>query len=120
MRRQMEAENEKAEKTARPKPPKSFKGTFPYWPPHLDAYRELASLTFATREEIDKGIELLWTDELRTLPHDLTDGRTIIVPKEAVEFFKQAGLKFKERRVRRSDEVPADEMAKLRKEQGVF
>jgi hypothetical protein len=110
----------KPKKTAKPKPPKAMSGTFPLWPPHLDAYRELASLTFPTHEEIDKGIELLWTDELRTLPHDLTDGYTIIVPKEAVEYFTRAGLKFKERRVRRGAEVPAEEMAKLRKEQGIF
>jgi hypothetical protein len=46
----------------------------------------LSSLTFSTDAEIEKGIDLLWTDDLRTLPHDLTDGFTIIVPKEAVEY----------------------------------
>jgi hypothetical protein len=95
-------------------------GTFPYWKPHLDAYRELVSLTFASDKEIDKGIELLWTDALRTLPHDLTDGYTIIIPKEAAEHFVRAGLRFRQRRVRRSSEVPAREIARLRKEQGIF
>jgi hypothetical protein len=90
----------------------------PDWKSHLDSYRELCSLTFPNFEEIEKGIDLLWTEELRTLPHDLTDGHTIIMPKEAVEYFERAGLKFKARRVRRSDEISAEERTKMRREQG--
>jgi hypothetical protein len=95
-------------------------GELPDWKSHLDSYRELCSLTFPSFEEIEKGIELLWTVELRTLPHDLTDGHTIIIPREAVEYFERAGLKFKVRRVHRGNEVSFEELVKLRKERGLY
>jgi hypothetical protein len=112
----------KKKKTEKKGSAKTTNGTteLPDWKSHLDCYRELFSLTFPSFEEIEKGIDLLWTEELRTLPHDLTDGHTIIIPKEAVEYFERAGLRFKAKRVRRSDEISAEERAKMRREQGMF
>jgi hypothetical protein len=92
----------------------------PDWKPFLDSYRELSALTFPTDEEIEKGIDLLWTAALRTLPHDLAGGYTIIVPKEAVPYFTRAGLSFQEKRAISISELPSETAAKLRREQGIF
>jgi len=92
----------------------------PEWKPFLDSYRELSALTFPTDAEIEKGIDLLWTEALRTLPHDLAGGYTIIVPKEAVSYFTRAGLSFHEKRAISISELPPEEAAKLRRDQGIF
>src|SRR5437879_13752926 len=76
------------------------------WKPLLDCYREKRALTFKSRKEIDKAIDLLWTEELILLPHALAGGDTIIVPAEAVPYFKAKGLTFSNTRVLSAAELP--------------
>lgn len=64
------------------------------WKTHLESYEDLNILKFASDEEADAALDLLWTDALREVPHDIVDGDTIVVPAEAVDFFRKAGLQF--------------------------
>ena len=76
----------------------------PQWRWPLAAYRNLQRLVFVNEEEVEKAIDLLWTDEFYSLPHAYPDGKSILVPAEAVEFFTRAGLKFSaEKMMTRSD-----------------
>src|SRR5437660_4606223 len=64
------------------------------WRAHLGCYRNLLRLVFANDRELDKAIELLWNDELYDLPHDLPDGKSVVIPADALDHFHRAGLKF--------------------------
>jgi hypothetical protein len=86
----------------------------------LDDYEQLKALTFASGEEIDAAIDLLWGEDLRDLPHDLAGGDTVIVPAEAVRYFTAAGLKFTETEVLSAADLPAAELNRLRREQGPY
>lgn len=88
--------------------------------PHLDAYRELRALTFRSDRGIDAAIDLLWSEELAGVPHALAGGDTLIIPAEAVPFFKARGLKFRNTRVLSASELPAEDINRLRREQGPF
>jgi hypothetical protein len=72
-------------------------------------------LTFASAKDLEAAIDLLWTDDLRTLPHATPDGQSIVISSEAVEYFAQAGLKFTEKPLRSMPELSADEIGKLRR-----
>lgn len=87
----------------------------PEWKENLGSYKELQILRFENDQQLDAAIGLLWTDELRFLPHDTPDGKSIIIPKEAVEYFERAGLKFRAVRMRTMDELTPEERAKLRR-----
>jgi hypothetical protein len=86
----------------------------PAWRSHLDHYRELERLVFENDEELDRAIDLLWTDALRDLPHDSPDGRSIVIPKEAVEYFARAGLKFSAEKQLSISDLTSDQIAALR------
>ncbi|MCI0463275.1 MAG: hypothetical protein L0Z62_40530 [Gemmataceae bacterium] len=92
----------------------------PIWNPHLNSYKEKSVLTFPSQEHLGKAIDLLWADELRTLPHSTVGRKTLIVPAEAVTYFTRAGLTFTATRLRSITELPAKEVKKLRREQGPY
>jgi hypothetical protein len=87
----------------------------PDWKAHLSFYEDQRILKFATQEDLEAAIDLLWTPELRTLPHDTPDGKLLVIPAEAVVYFTRAGLQFVEQRVRFISELSPDEVAKLRR-----
>ena len=86
-----------------------------HWKPHLSLYAEKRLLTFKTPRDLERAIDLLWTDDLRALPHDTPDGNSIIVPAEAVAYFAQAGLHFTDERLRSISELSPREIKKLRR-----
>lgn len=90
----------------KPEKAKAMEGP-PQWRWPLAAYRNLQRLVFVDQEELEKAVDLLWTDELYALPHASPDGKSIVVPEEAVEYFTRAGLKFSaEKMMSRSDMRP--------------
>ena len=88
------------------------------WKPWLDSYQDLRALQFRTPEHFAAAAKLLWTGELRDLPYDLVGNHTIIVPAEAVPFFR--GLEVTETDVLHPSEMPPQELSELRKEQGPY
>jgi len=90
------------------------------WDPDLNAYVDLKALTFPNAEEIDAAIDLLWSDSLRKLPHELAGGNTIIVPAAAVRYFAAAALTFSEDEVLSPSDLPAEEINALRRDQGPY
>lgn len=87
----------------------------PSWERHLSQYADQRILTFASPKELEAAIELLWTDELRTLPHETPDGRSLAVPAEAVSYFARAGLRFAEKAALSIGDLPAEEIRRLRR-----
>jgi hypothetical protein len=63
---------------------------------------------------LDLAIDLLWTDELRDLPHETPDGRSLVVPAEAVAYFTRAGLRFTDKKLPRAGDLPPTEIRRLR------
>ncbi len=86
----------------------------PSWQPYLSQYNDLRVLTFKSAKDLDAAIDLLWTAELRTLPHDTPDGKSLVVPAEAVGSFTRAGLRFTEKRVLSVSDLSAEEIGRLR------
>src|SRR5437899_832044 len=80
------------------------------WHPHLSQYHDQRILTFNSDRELAVAIDLLWSDDLRNLPHETPDGNSLVVPAEAVDFFRQAGLLFEEQRALSVSELPAEEI----------
>jgi len=85
------------------------------WLPHLSQYEDQRVLTFNSEKELEAAIDLLWTDNLRKLPHETPDGNSLVVPAEAIDYFRQAGLRFTDKRLRNVTELPADVVRRLRK-----
>jgi hypothetical protein len=90
------------------------------WRSHLDLYKDKRALTFRREKDLNAAIDLLWGDELYHLPHALAGGDTIIVPAEAVPYFKEKGLSFRTTKVLSAGDLPPAEISKLRREQGTF
>lgn len=88
------------------------------WKPWLDSYQDLRALQFRTPEHFAAAAKLLWSGELRELPYDLVGNHTIIVPAEAVPFFR--GLEVTETDVLHAGDIPPQELSELRKEQGPY
>jgi hypothetical protein len=88
------------------------------WKPWLDSYQDLRALQFHTPGDFAAAAKLLWNDQLRDLPYDLVGSRTIIIPAEAVPFFH--GLEVTETDVLHPGDIPPQELADLRKEQGPY
>jgi hypothetical protein len=72
-------------------------------------------LRFATEEDLGAAIDLLWTDELVTLPHDTPDGHALVIPTEAIPYFARAGIKFTAKRVPAMRELSDEEINRLRR-----
>src|SRR5260370_4689692 len=84
------------------------------WKPHLDMYRDLRALQFSSAEHFAAAAKLLWSAELRDLPYDLTGKHTVIIPQEAIGYFK--GLTFTETEVLSPNDLPSEELAELRRQ----
>ena len=87
----------------------------PDWKPYLNSYAEKQWLRFASKSDLHATIDLLWTDDFRNLPHDSPDGRSLVVPAEAVEHLARAGAKFTATRLRPISEYTPDQIAKMRR-----
>jgi hypothetical protein len=87
----------------------------PSWQPHLSQYADQRILTFKSPKELDAAIDLLWTDELRNMPHDTPDGKALVVPAEAVAYFARAGLRFTEKKALSVSDLSAEEIRRLRR-----
>ncbi len=87
----------------------------PSWRWPLAAYRNLQRLVFENQDELEKAVDLLWTDELYSLPHASPDGKSIVVPEEAVEYFTRAGLKFSAEKMRSRSDLTPEETRALRR-----
>lgn len=92
----------------------------PRWKSSMDEYSELRAIKFFSQKDADLAIDLLSDPPLRNCPRAYVGDNTIIVPAEAVKFFKRAGFEFKNTRVLSSSELSSEERSKLRREQGVF
>lgn len=91
------------------------KAFVPEWKCHLDSYADKQLLRFASRADLHAALDLLWTEPFRTLPHDTPDGRTLILPAEAVPYFARAGVKFTATRLREISDLTPEEISKLRR-----
>jgi hypothetical protein len=77
--------------------------TPPQWHSSFGAYApdELRTVRFASIAVLNRAIDLCWRDpELKGVPRYTTDGRSLIVPREAVPIFKARRLRFSSRKVR--------------------
>jgi hypothetical protein len=90
-------------------------GPGPAWRPHVSLYADQRVLTFASDADLGSAIDLLWSEELRTLPHETPDGCSLVVPAEAVVYFSNAGLRFTEKRLRGIGDLPVGEIKRLRR-----
>jgi hypothetical protein len=86
----------------------------PQWRVHLDSYRDKQILTFPSTKDLEAAIDLLWSDALRELPHDTADGKTLIVPAEAMPYFSHAGIPFTASKLRSLRDLHPEEIAKVR------
>lgn len=86
----------------------------PTWHPYLAAYREKKWLVFSSQEDLEAAIDLLWTDSLFTLPHDTPDGRSLIVPVEAVPYFERSGIPFTVHEIRSINDLDSGTVEELR------
>jgi hypothetical protein len=85
----------------------------PQWQCHLDSYPDKRLLRFASKDDLHSAIDLLWTEPFRSLPHDTPDGRSLVVPAEAVEHFARAGVKFQATKLRSISDLTPAEMERL-------
>ncbi len=98
-----------------PKGKSAARSAVPDWKPHLNSYQEKQLLRFASDTDLHGAIELLWTEPFLNLPHCTPDGRSIVVPAEAVEYLGRAGLKFTASRLRSISDLTPDEISKVRR-----
>jgi hypothetical protein len=87
----------------------------PEWKASLNAYPEKQLLRFASKKDLHAAIDLLWTVAFRTLPHCTPDGRSIVIPAEAVEHLARAGLQFTATRLRSISDLTPSEIKNLRR-----
>jgi|ERR1051325_11080911 hypothetical protein len=85
------------------------------WKEHLTSYQDIVLLRFESQKQLEGAIDLLWLDDLRFLPHETPDGRSIAIPAEAADYFLRAGLKFSIQKLKSISELTADEIEKLRR-----
>jgi hypothetical protein len=90
-------------------------GAVPSWLPHLTQYKDKRILTFRSEKDLDLAIDLLWSDELRHLPHETPDGNSLVIPAEAVDYFRRTGLRFTDKKLRCVTELPPEEIGRLRR-----
>jgi hypothetical protein len=86
------------------------------WFPHLDYYPEQSVLQFSDDADLEAAIALLWSDGLRSLPHDTAGRRTLVIPTEAVPCFAQTGLRFTVKRLRHVSELSPEQLKSLRRQ----
>lgn len=97
---------EKLVKSNRAKKPRHANGTAPElirpanvrWLGPLGMYPRKRALTFETEQDLKKAIHAIWDpeDELYRMPHAPAGALTMIVPDEAMPFFRARHLRFTE------------------------
>src|SRR6266849_2049325 len=85
------------------------------WQANLTQYTDQRLLTFKSTKDLDAAIDMLWTAELRGLPHETPDGKTLVIPAEAVDYFTRAGLRFTAKQVLSVSDLSAEEIRRLRR-----
>ena len=86
----------------------------PQWKPHLNSYHDKQLLRFSDKHALHAALEVLWTEPFRTLPHCTPDGRSIVVPAEAVEHLARAGLNFTATKLKGIRDLTSEQIKKLR------
>lgn len=68
------------------------------WLGPLGMHPRKRALTFETEQDLKKAIHAIWDpeDELYRMPHSLAGALTMIVPDEAMPFFRARPLQFTE------------------------
>lgn len=92
------------------------------WLKRFSAYtsNELRVLQFRSITELEKAIDLCWKDpDLKGVPRDTPDGRSLIVPQEAVDYFKAKGLRFRISTLLNPDDLSSKQLAALRRQHGM-
>jgi len=87
----------------------------PEWKPFLDQYRNLLLLRFPDRKQLYAAVDLLWTEPFLNLPHDSPDGKTLILPMEALPYFAQAGIKFVAEKALSISDLTEEEIEQVRR-----
>lgn len=64
------------------------------WHPDFRYYNELIGVECVRREDVERLMEALCTEDLRTCPHEIIDN-TIVIPKEAVSFLPLDNIEHK-------------------------
>jgi hypothetical protein len=89
----------------------------PDWKSNLFAYQELSGIAFKDGDEFTKGADRIFNSPaLRGMPTDVVGNWTLIVPSLAIPHFE--GLRFEVQEVGSMNDLNADEIAELRREQG--
>jgi hypothetical protein len=84
------------------------------------ANSELRALRFDSTEEIDRAIDLIWSDpDLRNLPSDIVDGLTLVVPEDSVEYFRAKALQFTVSKIVDPGELSREKLAQIRMRYGM-
>lgn len=81
---------------------------------------ELRLLEFSTVEEIERALDVIWSNpELRELPDYSPDGMSLMLPADAVPVMQVAGLTFKVSDVLAPQDLSFDELAEMRRQSGM-
>jgi len=94
----------------------------PRWTRSFDSYsrEELRALRFQTREDVYRAIAMTWRDsDLKGVPHDIASEGTLVVPEEAIEYFKAKGLQFEIFKILNDKDIAPKKLAELRKKYGM-
>ena len=94
----------------------------PRWHRSLRSYPQAAlrAVRFRAVKDLDRAIELCWHDpDLLGVPRAIADGKTLIVPNEAVKYFKDQGLKFTVSTLLNREELTTAERAAMRRKYGM-
>lgn len=93
-----------------------------WWSHPYGAYAnaELRALRFQSVKEIDRAIGLLWSDpELIGMPRHYGDGKTMIVPQEAIELLKRRRLKFRASELVDTNTLTPEQLIQRRRKYGM-
>ncbi|MBI3327802.1 MAG: MerR family transcriptional regulator [Nitrospinae bacterium] len=94
----------------------------PQWKRSIGSYtnKELRALKFHSVTEVDRAIDRCWEDpNLQGVPRATPDGRTLIVPEEAVRYFQAEGLKFTVSTLLNREELTPEKLAETRRKYGM-
>jgi hypothetical protein len=84
------------------------------------ANSELRALQFNSTEEMDRAIDLIWSDpDFRNLPSDIVDGLTLAVPEDSVEYFRAKALQFTVSKIVDPGELSRKKLAQVRMRYGM-
>lgn len=99
--------------------PKKGEPMTPQWRPRLGSYSrtEKRAIKFRSKEAMDPLIDLCFSDpKLIGMPFHFADGKTIIVPKEAVSLLKSKGFVFQASELQDPEELTPEELAEMQEQ----